>query len=53
MSLFGAEFLRNIKENLSVPGEDPPEVNFNHCGYLFLASEKSVDTLKENFKLQA
>ncbi|PNF23904.1 FAD-dependent oxidoreductase domain-containing protein 1 [Cryptotermes secundus] len=52
MSLFGAEFLRNINQHLSVEGHDPPDVQFTPCGYLFLASEKGAQQLEENAKLQ-
>ncbi|XP_075211393.1 FAD-dependent oxidoreductase domain-containing protein 1-like isoform X2 [Lycorma delicatula] len=53
MSLFGAHFLRNISDYLSVTGEDPPNVCFSPHGYLFLASEAGVEILEENVTLQA
>lgn len=52
LSLFGAEFVRNIKQYLTVEGEDPPEVLFTPGGYLFLASEKGGDILLNNAKVQ-
>jgi FAD-dependent oxidoreductase domain-containing protein 1 len=52
MSLFSAEFLRNIKKYLSVEGHDSPDVQFTPCGYLFLATEKGAQQLEENAKLQ-
>lgn len=52
MSLFGAEFLRNIRQHLSVEGHDPPDVQFTPCGYLFLATEKGAQQLEENANLQ-
>lgn len=52
MSLFGAEFLRNIKRHLTVEGDDPPDVRFTPSGYLFLASEKGADILLNNSKIQ-
>jgi hypothetical protein len=52
MSLFSAEFLRNIKQHLSVEGNDPPDVQFTPCGYLFLATEKWAQQLQENANLQ-
>lgn len=52
MSLYGAEFLRNINEYLSIPHEDPIDVNFHPYGYLILASEKGAETLVNNSKLQ-
>jgi len=48
MSLYGAEFLRNIKEHL---GEDV-DVNFTPFGYLMMATEKSADIIRQNSKLQ-
>ena len=52
MSMFCAEFLRNIKKHLTVEGEDPPDVRFTPSGYLFLASEKGADILHNNAKIQ-
>jgi FAD-dependent oxidoreductase domain-containing protein 1 len=52
MSLFGAEFLRNIKQHLSVEGHDPPDVHFTPFGYLCLASEEGAQQLEENASLQ-
>ncbi|KYQ52523.1 FAD-dependent oxidoreductase domain-containing protein 1 [Trachymyrmex zeteki] len=52
MSLYGAEFLRNINEHLSVPGESPIDVNFHPYGYLILATEAGAETLVQNSKLQ-
>ncbi|GLH06196.1 FAD oxidoreductase [Gryllus bimaculatus] len=52
MSLFGAEFLRNVKKHLYVEGHDPPDVQFTPTGYLFLATEKGATQLEENYKLQ-
>jgi len=52
MSLFGAEFLRNIKQHLSVEGHDPPDVQFTPYGYLLLATEKGAQQLEENACLQ-
>lgn len=48
MSLFTADFLRNIKQHLGPLAE----VNFNPFGYLFLASDKSADQLIQNSKMQ-
>ncbi|XP_063702521.1 FAD-dependent oxidoreductase domain-containing protein 1-like [Culicoides brevitarsis] len=48
MSLFGAEFLRNIKQELG----DDVDVNFNPYGYMMLASEEGAETLIENSKMQ-
>ena len=39
MSQFGFDFLRRANELLEVEGEKPPDVQFNHAGYLILAGE--------------
>ncbi|KAL6432438.1 hypothetical protein ACFW04_006788 [Cataglyphis niger] len=52
MSLYSAEFLRNINEYLSIPGESPIDLNFHPYGYLILATEASAETLVQNSKLQ-
>ncbi|XP_033110412.1 FAD-dependent oxidoreductase domain-containing protein 1-like isoform X2 [Anneissia japonica] len=52
MSMYGSEFLHNIKEHLCVADEDPPNVQFNENGYLFLATENGAHILEENSKLQ-
>lgn len=48
MSLFGADFLRNVKESLG----EHVNVNFLPYGYLFLASEEGAQQLHENSILQ-
>lgn len=48
MSLFGAEFLRNIKKHC---GEDN-DVCFSPYGYLLLASERDAERLQKNSELQ-
>lgn len=48
MSLYGADFLRNIKEHL---GNDV-DVNFTPHGYLTLASGEGAEILKRNSRLQ-
>lgn len=48
MSLFGADFLRNIKQHCG-PDSD---VYFTPHGYLILASEKGAEQLEKNHKLQ-
>lgn len=48
MSLYGADFIRNIKEHLG----DECDVNFTPYGYLMLATEQSAETLKRNSRLQ-
>lgn len=62
MSMFAAEFFRNINKHLGVnlpAGQNGTQVNedidlhFTPYGYLFLASEKGAEQLMENVKLQA
>lgn len=48
MSLFGADFMRNCKENLG----EGVNLNFVPNGYLFLASEQGAEQLQENSLLQ-
>lgn len=48
MSLFGADFLRNIKSTLG----EHVNINFMPYGYLFLASEEGAQQLHENSILQ-
>lgn len=52
MSLFGAEFIRNINDYLGVLGEPRIDPFFHPYGYLTLASEKGAERLTENSKLQ-
>ncbi|XP_014233268.1 FAD-dependent oxidoreductase domain-containing protein 1 [Trichogramma pretiosum] len=53
MSLFGAEFLRNINDYLGVEGEPPIDVQFQPYGYLSLASTpESAEVLMKNSELQ-
>lgn len=52
MSLYGAEFLRNAKHNLSILNSEPPDVSFTPQGYLTLADESRAQELMDNHKLQ-
>lgn len=52
MSVYGAEFLRNINEHLYIPGQPPIDLGFHPYGYLVLASEAGAETLVQNSKLQ-
>lgn len=52
LSMASSEFLRNIGNYLQVDGCEPPDVGFNPCGYLFLASETGAASLQENYNLQ-
>lgn len=52
MSMFTTEFIRNIREHLSVLDHEPPDVQFNHQGYLFLATQKQAENLEDCVNLQ-
>lgn len=52
LSLDSAEFMRNIRSHLKVEGQDPPDIQFQPSGYVFMATEKSADILEDNVKLQ-
>ncbi|XP_011506222.1 PREDICTED: FAD-dependent oxidoreductase domain-containing protein 1-like [Ceratosolen solmsi marchali] len=52
MSLFGAEFLRNINQYLGIEGEPPVDVQFHPYGYLSLAKAEHSELLKKNSELQ-
>uniref|UniRef100_A0A8C0Y4A9 FAD-dependent oxidoreductase domain-containing protein 1 n=1 Tax=Cyprinus carpio carpio TaxID=630221 RepID=A0A8C0Y4A9_CYPCA len=52
LSLFSAHFMKNINNHLCVVNEDPVDLQFNHSGYLFLASEKSAHIMEENYRTQ-
>uniref|UniRef100_A0AAX7TYK9 FAD-dependent oxidoreductase domain-containing protein 1 n=1 Tax=Astatotilapia calliptera TaxID=8154 RepID=A0AAX7TYK9_ASTCA len=52
LSLASADFIRNINEHLGVLNEDPIDLQFNHLGYLFLASEAVAHIMEENYSTQ-
>jgi len=52
MSLFGADFLRESKQLLSIDGKEAPDVQFNPHGYLFLSTKTGAEQLMANHKLQ-
>ncbi|CAF2596633.1 unnamed protein product [Rotaria sp. Silwood2] len=52
MSVYGAEFLKHIRDHLSILDNDPVPVTFHHNGYLLCGSEKSVKLFEENYKTQ-
>lgn len=52
MSLFGAEFIRNINNYLSVGEDAPIDPYFRPHGYLMLASKDGAEILSQNSKLQ-
>ena len=51
MSLYSADFFRNISDHLGAGGE-PVTVDFVEGGYLFLATEAGWDVLQSNQELQ-
>lgn len=51
MSQFGAAFIKSIGEHLSVEGEIA-DVPFTEWGYLFLATESGLETLRTNHTTQ-
>lgn len=51
MSAFGAAFIKSISEHLSVEGEIA-DVPFTEWGYLFLATESGLETLRANHTTQ-
>ncbi|KAK2828402.1 hypothetical protein Q5P01_019436 [Channa striata] len=52
LSLASAEFMRNINDHLGVLNEDPVDLQFNHSGYLFLASQDVAHIMEENYRTQ-
>lgn len=52
MSQFGFEFLRRANHLLAVQGEPPPDVQFNHAGYLILADRDGAEDMLKNHQLQ-
>lgn len=52
MSQFGFEFFRRIDRLLAVGDEKPPDIQFNHAGYLILAGEDQAEQMLKNHELQ-
>ncbi|ESO97534.1 hypothetical protein LOTGIDRAFT_103661, partial [Lottia gigantea] len=53
LSMYTTEFLQEIKEHLSILGEnDPPDVQFNHQGYLFLEGPEKAEKLAKMVDMQ-
>ncbi|XP_052094541.1 FAD-dependent oxidoreductase domain-containing protein 1-like isoform X1 [Mytilus californianus] len=52
MSMFTTDFIRNIREHLSVLDHEPPDVQFHHQGYMFLANKEQAENLETCVKLQ-
>lgn len=50
--MYGADFLRNAKRNLSILNSEPPDVSFTPQGYLTLADASQAEELIANHKLQ-
>ncbi|CAF2057283.1 unnamed protein product, partial [Rotaria magnacalcarata] len=48
MSMYCAEFLKHIRDHLSILDDDPVPVSFQHNGYLLCGSEQSVKLFEEN-----
>jgi glycine/D-amino acid oxidase-like deaminating enzyme len=51
MSMFGSRFVKEVGQRLSVDGA-APDVGFHEGGYLFLASDAGIDTLRANHRTQ-
>jgi FAD-dependent oxidoreductase domain-containing protein 1 len=51
ISKFGANFFKHIDQYLTV-NSIVPNMSFQEAGYLFLATEKGLPVLKQNFELQ-
>ncbi|MGH0144625.1 UNVERIFIED_CONTAM: hypothetical protein FKN15_005323 [Acipenser sinensis] len=43
---------RDPTEHLDVMNEDPVDLQFNHAGYLFLASENGAEIMEHNYNIQ-
>lgn len=52
MSKFSFQFLSDIDQFLAIEGCDPPDIQLQKLGYMFLASKESEQTLRENHALQ-
>ncbi|KAG8186200.1 hypothetical protein JTE90_008730 [Oedothorax gibbosus] len=52
LSLYSSEFLRNVKQHLSILDDDPPDISFQPHGYLFLATEAGAEQIIQNHRLQ-
>ena len=52
MSRSSFQFLSEIGQFLSVEGCDPPDIQLQRLGYMFLASKESEQTLRENHAFQ-
>lgn len=52
LSLHSADFMRNINDHLGVLNEEPVDLQFNHSGYLFLASDEVAHIMEDNYRTQ-
>lgn len=52
LSLHSANFMRNINDHLGVLNEEPVDLQFNHSGYLFLASDAVAHIMEDNYRTQ-
>ena len=52
MSRSSFQFLTDIGQSLAVEGCDPPDVQLQRLGYMFLASKESEETMRDNYALQ-
>ncbi|MGL4232878.1 MAG: NAD(P)/FAD-dependent oxidoreductase [Casimicrobium sp.] len=52
LSQWSFEFLQRAHETLAVPGEAPPLLSLEAHGYLYLATEQGVATLRQNHTVQ-
>lgn len=48
----GCSTILPCQVHLGVLNEDPVDLQFNHSGYLFLASEDVAHIMEENYKTQ-
>ena len=52
LSLHSSRFIKNVKDYLSIEGEEPVDIQFVEGGYLFLATEKGEEVLRKKHSLQ-
>ncbi|MEC9346243.1 MAG: FAD-binding oxidoreductase [Pseudomonadota bacterium] len=52
MSRFGLAFVRDVGRHLCVPGEPAPDVQFREGHYLFIATDRGADALRDNVTVQ-
>ncbi|XP_020620476.1 FAD-dependent oxidoreductase domain-containing protein 1-like [Orbicella faveolata] len=52
MSQYSFQFLTEIDQHLRIEGCEPPDIQLNRQGYLFLASKEGEEKMKKNHDLQ-